>query len=292
MGVIASVVIPAHNEGAVIGRCLNALLRDAAPGEFRVVVVANGCTDGTADAARAFSAQGVEVIDTPVAGKTNALNLGDEGAGDAFPRIYLDGDLVLGTGAARAIVRAVNEPGVLAAAPRFEFDLRGASWPVRAYYDVWSRMPYFDTGRIAGAYALSREGRSRFGKFPDVISDDGFVRLQFAPRERRTVQEETVTVVAPRTLADLVRIKTRSKAGTMELRAKFPALFENETASEGASLRRMLAMPDMWAKCAAYAYVNLAAKRAARARLARSASVWERDESSRVVQAPAPGGVR
>lgn len=278
------VIIPAHNEEAVIGRCLEALLRDARDGEFRVIVVANGCTDRTAERARAFGDR-VVVIDTPTPGKTNALNLGDDAAGDAFPRIYLDGDLVLSTRAARAIVGAVATPTTLAAAPRFEFDLDGASWAVRAYYDIWSRMPYFDTGRIAGAFALSRDGRSRFGAFPHVISDDGFVRLQFAPHERKTVSEETVTVVAPRTLADLLRIKTRSKAGTMELRARFPELFANETASEGASARRMLVMPRLWANGAVYAYVNLIAKRRARARLAKSATVWERDESSR---APTP----
>lgn len=274
------VIIPAHNEEAVIGRCLDALLREARPGEFIPIVVANGCTDRTAARAREFGDR-VVVIDTPTPGKTNALNLGDETAGDAFPRIYLDGDLVLSTRAARAIVDAIAAPATLAAAPRFEFDLHGASWPVRAYYDIWSRMPYFDTGRIAGAFALSREGRARFGAFPHVISDDGFVRLQFAPSERKTVSDEIVTVVAPRTLADLLKIKTRSKAGTMELRAKFPELFANETASEGASARRMLLSPWLWPQCAVYAYVNLTAKRRARARLAKSATVWERDESSR-----------
>ncbi|MGP1309921.1 MAG: glycosyltransferase [Phycisphaerales bacterium] len=279
------VIIPAHNEETVIARCLRALLESAKAGEFRPIVVANGCTDRTADAARAVGDE-VLVIDTPTPGKTNALNLGDDAAGEAFPRIYLDGDLILTTESARAIVRAVEQPGVLAAAPKFDFDLAGASWAVRAYYAVWSRMPYFDTGRIAGAFALSREGRARFGAFPDVISDDSFVRLQFAPGERRTIETARVTVVAPRTLRDLVKIKTRSKAGTMELRAKFPALFANETASEGGSMKRMLSMPLRWPQCAVYAYVNLAAKRRARARLAASERVWERDESSRV----APGG--
>lgn len=285
---IASVVIPAHNEGAVIGRCLDALLRDAAPGEFRVVVVANGCTDRTAEVARSFG-EAVVVIDTPEPGKTNALNLGDRAAGDVFPRIYLDGDLVLSTSAARAIVAAIGQRGTLAAAPAFRFDLDGASWLVRAYYDVWARMPYFDTGRIAGAFALSADGRARFGAFPRVISDDGYVRLHFAPGERRTVGDVEVTVVAPRTLRDLLKIKTRSRAGTMELRRLHPELFGNETASEGASARRMLTMPWLWPKCAVYASVNLTAKRRARARLAGSATVWERDESSRAV-APAGKG--
>jgi glycosyltransferase involved in cell wall biosynthesis len=280
LGVTTPVIIPAHNEEAVIGRCLEALLRDAAPREFRVIVVANGCTDRTAEVALEFGDK-VVVIDTPTPGKPNALNLGDEAAGDCFPRIYLDGDLVLSTHAARAIARAVGNDGVLAAAPKFRFDLEGASWAVRAYYRIWSLMPYFDTGRIAGAFALSREGRDRFGAFPEIISDDGYVRLHFAPGERVTIETETVTVVAPRTLGDLLKIKTRSKAGTMELRSRYPELFVNETASEGGSLKRMLRIPWLWPQCAVYAHVNLTAKRRARARLARNESIWERDESSR-----------
>ncbi|MBX3352668.1 MAG: glycosyltransferase family 2 protein [Phycisphaeraceae bacterium] len=276
-----SVVIPAHNEEAVIERCVRGVLRNATPGEFRVVVVANGCADRTAEVARGVDSS-VEVIETPVGCKTSALNLGDDAVGDAFPRIYLDGDLSLSTDAARMICAALREPGVLAAAPRFEFDLDGASWAVRAFYRAWATMPYFDTGRIAGAYALSREGRARFGRFPKLISDDGFVRLHFAPHERKTVEGCSVTVVAPRTLGDLLKIKTRSKAGTMELRAKHPALFANETASEGASLKRLLSRPLLWPSYAVYVAVNLVAKRRAARRLSEGSKVWERDESSRV----------
>jgi hypothetical protein len=79
---VISIVIPAHDEERVIGRCLSGLASGAEPGELEVVVVANGCTDGTAAAARTFP--GVRVVETPVAGKAAALNLGDEHA-PAFP---------------------------------------------------------------------------------------------------------------------------------------------------------------------------------------------------------------
>src|SRR6266545_1771614 len=48
-----SVVIAAHNEEAVIGRCLDALLADVPPGTLDVTVVANGCIDATAEVAAA-----------------------------------------------------------------------------------------------------------------------------------------------------------------------------------------------------------------------------------------------
>jgi hypothetical protein len=40
-----------------------------------------------------------------------------------------------------------------------------------------------------GSYGLSASGRSRFAEFPDVIADDGFVRLQFRAGERVSVGE-------------------------------------------------------------------------------------------------------
>src|SRR4051794_31851306 len=69
-----SVVIPAHDEESVIGRCLAAWSGELEPGEAEVVVVANGCSDGTAEAARDF---GVRVLELPAASKSAALNAGD-----------------------------------------------------------------------------------------------------------------------------------------------------------------------------------------------------------------------
>lgn len=50
---MVSVVIAAHNEEAVIGGCLDALLAQRTDTPLEVVVSANGCTDRTAEAAEA-----------------------------------------------------------------------------------------------------------------------------------------------------------------------------------------------------------------------------------------------
>ena len=63
---MTSIVIAAYNEAAVIGRCLDALLSGAAPGEFDVTVVANGCTDDTAEVA---ARDGVRVLTCPRLGR-------------------------------------------------------------------------------------------------------------------------------------------------------------------------------------------------------------------------------
>src|SRR5262245_55246396 len=132
-----SIVIPAHDEEAVIGRCLAALTAGAADGELDVVVVCNGCKDGTAAAARA-AAPGARVLEIAAAGKPGALNAGDAAA-RGFPRLYVDADVVLDLASLRRLAAVLAAPGALAAAPVMDLDAAGASWPVRAFYDVWTR---------------------------------------------------------------------------------------------------------------------------------------------------------
>ena len=106
---VASVVIPAYQEGNVVGRCLRALTAPGAP-PLEIVVAANGCTDDTVANARAVP--GVAVLDLPAPGKSGALNAGDAAVG-TFPRIFLDADVTLGPGALQALVAALAEPGTL-----------------------------------------------------------------------------------------------------------------------------------------------------------------------------------
>jgi len=57
-GFSLAVVVPAHNEEALIGRCVASLLLSAAAGpSCTVVVVADNCTDGTAERAREAGAR-------------------------------------------------------------------------------------------------------------------------------------------------------------------------------------------------------------------------------------------
>lgn len=46
-------VIPARDEAAVVGRAVASLMHQDYPGKFGVIVVDDGSSDGTADAARA-----------------------------------------------------------------------------------------------------------------------------------------------------------------------------------------------------------------------------------------------
>lgn len=210
-----SVVVPAHDEERTIARCLAAVVGQLGDAD-ELVVVCNGCRDGTAAMARTFGPR-VTVVETAVASKTAALNQGDATV-TRFPRLYLDADVELSPGAVPAVVAAFADPAVAVAAPMVRHDLAGASWAVRSYYAIWAALPSVRDDVVGrGAYALSAEAHASLGAFPTVTGDDHFVRDRF-PRERRRVVAGAVsTVRAPQTLRGLVRRKVRARAGNLEL---------------------------------------------------------------------------
>jgi hypothetical protein len=248
---------------------------------MEIVVVANGCSDATADVARRFG-ECVRVIEVAEASKANALNVGDQ-ASRAFPRFYVDADVAFDRHAIARTCEALARTNVLAAAPLMRVDTSQRSWAVAAYYRVWATLPYCRAGMIgSGVYALSEAGRARFGPFPGLTADDAFARLHFARTERATVPDCTFTVTPPTTLEGVIHIKTRSHFGNQELRRACPDLWVNEEARHGWALLRLAWRPTWWPALLVYAYVKLAVRRRTRRRFARQQiRQWERDETSR-----------
>lgn len=282
-------IVPAHDEEAVIGRLLRRLTATAGtPGGARatpprIIVVCNGCSDGTADAARAHA--GVTVLETAVPSKHAALRLGDAHADDDFPRVYLDADVELDADAVRALAAALEAPGVLAVAPTRVIPRRGASRPVRWYYDVWESIPGVQTGLFGrGAVALSREGHARLQDMPELLSDDLAVSSAFEEHERAVVSEAVVVVHPPRHWADLVRRRVRVVTGTRQAyegTASGNLRIDSRTGS-GDLLRVVRADPRLWLKVPVFLLTTLVARRrAARAVAAGDFTTWLRDESSR-----------
>uniref|UniRef100_UPI003D7D42C8 glycosyltransferase n=1 Tax=Kineococcus sp. SYSU DK007 TaxID=3383128 RepID=UPI003D7D42C8 len=195
-----SVVVPAHDEARTLRRTLAALGAAAVREVPDVVVVANGCSDDTAEVARAA---GVRVVELGQASKAAALRAGDEAA-LTFPRVYLDADIVLSPGALDELTDTLRTDEPVVASPRVQFDTAASSWPVRVFYRAYEQIPYVREGLVGlGVYGVSRSGRARFGQFPDVRGDDLFVQRLFAPAERRTSGGRFV-VAAPRDLRNLV----------------------------------------------------------------------------------------
>lgn len=276
-----SIIIPAHNEEKVVAATLTALLPGIADGSIEVVVVCNGCIDNTVGVAADVHAS-IICLETPVASKARALNLGDNAA-KWFPRIYQDADVVLSLDSVKMISRALRQGPQLAAAPAMRMEYHDASWAVRSYYEIWQQLPYVREGMIgSGVYALSEQGRRRFDSFPDVIADDGYIRVLFRPHERLLAENSWSSVRAPENLGGLVAIKTRSRRGRYELAKNFPELMKNEEKAYGKALLPLARSIFLWPKIAVYFYVNMAARILARFHSGGEGNTtWERDETSR-----------
>jgi len=153
---MTSVIIPAHNEETVIGRLLRGLVatRPDTERDLEIVVVCNGCSDRTAAVAGSVG-ESIRVIETEIASKSHALRLGDEAA-QSFPRFYVDADVSISLESVHRVADALESGPCFAAAPRMRVDLSHSPWLVRAYYQIWLRLPYHLEGMVgSGVYAMS-----------------------------------------------------------------------------------------------------------------------------------------
>ncbi|MEM9064002.1 MAG: glycosyltransferase [Planctomycetota bacterium] len=275
-----TVIVPAHNEASVIERTLTALTRDASPGELDIIVVANGCTDETADRARGIDYP-IRVIETEVGSKIHALNLGDQHA-RSFPRIYLDADVDLPTDDCRRLASALAPTGDLhLVSPRMDIDLEDRPWSVRAYYRIWTRLPYYRS-KIGGVFAFSEEGRGRFDEWPDLIADDTFASTRVEPKEQAVIEGSRFRMSPPATLEALRRIEIRRRSGFSELAERYPDLMERRQRSQKTALLLLGFRPWLWPALGVYLWTKLQTRWEAARRIADGeGKAWLRDETTR-----------
>jgi glycosyltransferase involved in cell wall biosynthesis len=214
--IVATILIPAHNEEAVIGRTLWNLSRGLPLEDFRVVVIANGCLDATAARAQTALPQ-AEIIETDRAGKCHALNLGYEVSTRDAPIICLDADLDVTAESLAALVAPLRSGVSRAACGRMDVATSEASLLVRSFYLGWRTNPYFNQGKFGGLFALSPQGAARVFPLPDITADDEFIRRSFDPAEITFVPECCFLARAPAKLASLVKVRRRSLRGAREI---------------------------------------------------------------------------
>lgn len=277
-----SVIIPAHNEASVIDRCLSLLTDGLEPECAEIIVVCNGCTDDTAE--RAAKYPFVHVIEVSTASKVFALNTGDK-ASRFYPIAYVDADVALPISQLIGVISTMNSSEeIMVAAPKLRVNvLRSNIW-VKSFYRVWMQLPYFSKGQMVGSgvFILSKRGRKRFNEFPNIISDDGYVRSLFQPAERRMISSYYFKIFAPKTMRDLIKIKTRVRFGNMEVSIKYPSMKIGQDNQLIDFIKLVVRKPWLLPSCMVYIYVQFRTKQLSQARMdAADFTTWERDESSR-----------
>ena len=118
-----SLVIPAYNEAAYIGRCLDSAIKNTHGKLHQIIVVDNASTDNTAEIAK--QRRGVTVIREDKKGTGHARQTGLEHAtGDIV--VYIDADTQVPQGWIEQIEKAFEDPKVVL-----------LSGPYRYYDIVW-----------------------------------------------------------------------------------------------------------------------------------------------------------
>ena len=275
-----SVVIPAHNEEAVVGRLLDGLVQGVDAEILEVIVVCNGCTDDTSFIASSF-APDVRVVELAEASKSAAMTEGDRAASHPL-RVYVDADVEITSDSIIRLAGALRVDGYLAAGPRRRIATGGSSSVVRWYYDVWERLPQVRHGLFGrGVIGLSGRGCARMSGLPAMMGDDLIASEAFAPEERTVVESAVVTIHPPRTTRDLIQRRVRVATGNRQ--ADDHGLRHGASKTSARSLAQLVrSEPRLAARVPIFAAVVLTSRLLARRSIARGDfETWRRDESSR-----------
>lgn len=177
-----SVVIPAHNEEKYIGKCLEAISRaaeKARPLETEVIVVANRCTDGTAEIARQHGAAVLPNEDRSISA---IRNMGVRAASGEII-VTIDADSCMTEGSLLEIKQTLESGKFVGGGTVSKFDRMSVGIAFSAMYVAANIIPVMVKNRAAltgGMFWLYKRDFEAIGGF-----DERFVSvedLDFAAR--------------------------------------------------------------------------------------------------------------
>jgi hypothetical protein len=159
-----------------------------------------------------------------------------------------------------------------------DVDLGGCPWLVRAFYRVWLRHPYLSSGKFAAFFALSRSGLRHLNRFPDITSDDTYLRRLIPVEQVRHLNDVRFLVHAPRTLPALLNIRARVYRGNRELNDVFDRDSSSASGEAIGLINTVIGQPALWPSAVVYLFIAITAKLLS---TTRAYMGWTRDETSR-----------
>jgi len=187
---LISVVVPAYNEEASVGHCLDSLARQKTAYPFEVIVVDNDSSDHTAAVAAAYD--GVRVISEPRKGIVTARQAGQEAARGTVVA-HTDADSELPSNWIESIGRAFEtRPGVVLVSGPMSYQggptracliQRGLNWLVLVWWLLTRRLAVVNGCN----FAVSAEVLARAGGFAVTLPETGDSRVLSILRPRGQV---------------------------------------------------------------------------------------------------------
>ncbi|MGD8495776.1 MAG: glycosyltransferase [Gemmatimonadales bacterium] len=233
-----SVIVPAYNEGAVVGSAIESLLALDYP-TYEIVVVDDGSRDDTLHAATRWEREGdtpVRVFSQPNAGKATALNLGIANARYGF-LFCMDADSTLdpaclrravahmedeSVGAVAGNVKVINRDSLLTRLQALEY-IEGLNMPRRAQGFVAA------VNIVPGPVGLfRREALEDVGFYDtDTFAEDADLTLKLIAAGWKIAYEDQAIAwtQAPDRWLDLIQQRYRWTRGILQALRKRKSLF-------------------------------------------------------------------
>jgi glycosyltransferase involved in cell wall biosynthesis len=226
-----TVLLPVRNGEPWIREKLDSILALDYPRELvQILVICDGCEDGTERIVAEFSGRGVELVSIPASGKAAALNEGLKRArGEIL--FFTDVRQALDNGSLRNLIACLGDPTVGAASgelvirdgrTREEADT-GLYWR----YEKWIRRNLSRIDSIPGATGCIYAMRARFARplAPGTILDDVDLPLNAFFQGYRVVLDDSARAYDyPASLQHEFRRKMRTQAGIYQLLREHPRL--------------------------------------------------------------------
>lgn len=225
-----SVIIPVRNGEQFIEAKLRSVFQLHYPRQMlQVIVVGDGCTDGTLGLARAFP--GVEVMELPAGGKCKALNRGIAAASGEI-LFFTDVRQELAADCLANLVANFADPAigvasgelVLLRGDRHEHQRLG----LYTRYEEWLRKQISKVGSVAGATgAVYTMRRSLAVELPeDILLDDVYQPLAAYFQGYRVILDgSAIAYDIPVRIEAEFRRKVRTLAGLYQICYRYPQLF-------------------------------------------------------------------
>lgn len=171
-----TIIIPVHNESAVIEEKLQNLIQlDYPAGKYEIIIVSDGSTDQTGNIVQQYLDKGIRYIEmTERKGKAAALNAGLGAAANDIV-VYSDASIMLKQDALRNIVRRFQDP-VIGCISGEDHIPEGGGEGIYGRYELFLRNRESEVYSIVGAsgsfYAQRRSLTRPFieGMAPDFLS--------------------------------------------------------------------------------------------------------------------------
>lgn len=178
-----SIIIPVHNGGQDFRLCLTGV-SNAKPAPYEVIVVADGCTDGSIQTAQEFGARLIELSQPE--GPARARNLGAQNArGDIL--FFVDADVVIPENAVQQICDVfLNEPGLSAAFGSYDDTPAKANF-LSQYKNLFHHFVHQTGNREASTFwgacgAIRSEVFEKIGGFNETYPDPSIEDIELGYR--------------------------------------------------------------------------------------------------------------